>query len=168
MLVDGDWVTGVTGDSGAVSGSRVVPSLSEGAGGDQYSRSLLGSPRDVTTGVAAGSFWPALIDFGAPVVNTGGGGRPFQPHSRNATTSWKLHLSPITTFREVARTCTRFPPHAAYSSSVKPGGRPRLPWSLRSSKQRSTTDGSTYASNVAPATLNRMVSACVWRQCSFG
>ena len=38
-------------------------------------------------GVAAGSFWSALVGLGFPVVNTGGGGRPSQPRSRNAMSS---------------------------------------------------------------------------------
>jgi hypothetical protein len=71
------------------SGSGVATGSS---GGDQGSRdlgSLFRSPSDVATGVVEGSFWFAPIGFGLPGVNTGGEGRPSQPHSRNATTSWK-------------------------------------------------------------------------------
>ena len=70
-------MTGVAGDVGTVSNSRTVTD----------SRSLLGSPRDVAIGVAAGSFWFSPVCFGFPVVNTGGGGRLSQLRPRNATTS---------------------------------------------------------------------------------
>ena len=78
MLADGE--CGVD-DPGLVSAPGVTIGVTIG------SRSPLGSPRDVITGVAAESSWSAPAGFGLPVVNTGGGGRPSQPLSRNATTS---------------------------------------------------------------------------------
>lgn len=83
MLVDGEWVVGDSGNM-SVSGATVSSGRGEGIRG---SRSLLGSPRDVGTGVAAGSFCLAPAGFGFPVANTGGVGRPSQPRSRNATNS---------------------------------------------------------------------------------
>ena len=93
MLTDGDWVTGVAGDSGIISGTRVATGSSGRGGGIRGSGSLLGSPRDVAMGVAAASFWFAPVGPNPPVVNMGGGGRPAQPLSRNARTSWELALA---------------------------------------------------------------------------
>ena len=128
----------------------------------------LGSPRDVAIGVAARSFWFAPVDFDFPAMNTGGGGSPSQPRSRNATTSCgttsaqRLHFaawSPLTFTNSLftRRALVLLVPSALYSGS---GG--SYLWPLRSSKQRSTTDGSAYASNVGPASLNRMMSASAW------
>ena len=87
MLMDGDWVSGVTGVSGIVSGTGVVTDPSGRGGGVGDSGSLPGSPMDVATGVAAVSFWFTAVGPDLLVVNTGGGGRPTQPLSRNASTS---------------------------------------------------------------------------------
>ena len=54
-LMDGDWATGVTGVSEIVVGSEAGADSSGGGGGIRGSRSLLGSPRGVAMGVAAGS-----------------------------------------------------------------------------------------------------------------
>ena len=87
MLIDGDWVTG---DEGMVSVSGTVT----GSSGEEWenwgSRSVLGSPRDVATGVALGSSLPVPFDSGFSVVNAGGGGSPSQPRSRNLSTSWTI------------------------------------------------------------------------------
>ena len=87
ILMDGEWATGVTEGSNIVVGSGTEADSSGGGGEISGSGSLLGSPRDVAMGVAAGSLWFAPVGLGFPVLNTGGGGRPSQPHSRNATTS---------------------------------------------------------------------------------
>jgi hypothetical protein len=79
--------------TGTVSVSRVATDSSGGGWGIRGSGSPLGSPRDVGTGVAAGPFWFVPVGFDLLVVNTGGGGRPSQPRSRNATTSWKVVLA---------------------------------------------------------------------------
>jgi len=84
MLMDGEcW----TGDPGIVPVSGVATGSSGEGWGFWGSRPLFGSPSDVTTGVAAGSFWSAQVGFGFPVANTGGGGRPSQPCSRRRNTS---------------------------------------------------------------------------------
>ena len=84
ILMDGDcW----TGDPGIEPVSEVATG-SSGEGWEIWgSRPLFGSPRDIMTGVAAGSFWSAPAGPGSPVVNTGGGGRPSQPCSRRRNTS---------------------------------------------------------------------------------
>ena len=53
---------------------------------------MLGSPRDMGTGVAMGSSWLVPVFPDLPFVNTGGGGRPSQPRSRSSMTS-SCHLS---------------------------------------------------------------------------
>ena len=87
MLMDGDCVAG---DSGAVSvsGAR-AGSVGEGRV-TCGSGSMLGSPRDVTMGVALGSSLPAPADFAFVDENMGEGGRPSQPRSRSSSTSFKF------------------------------------------------------------------------------
>jgi hypothetical protein len=85
ILMDGDRVTGDAGTTASVAGMAI--GSSGGEWGIRGPRSLLGSPRDMPTGVAAGSFWHVPVDFGLVVVKTGGGGRPSQLRSRKATTS---------------------------------------------------------------------------------
>jgi hypothetical protein len=77
----------VTGDPGIVSVCGMTPGPGRGGRGIWSSGSLFGSPKDVAMGVAVGSFWSGPAGFGFLVVNTGGGGRPSQPRSRNATSS---------------------------------------------------------------------------------
>ena len=67
--------------------SGTLTGLSRRVWGVWGSRSLLGGLRDAVMGVTVGSFWFATgcLDFLA--LNTGGGGRPSQPRSRNVTIS---------------------------------------------------------------------------------
>ena len=85
MLIDGDWVAG---EEGMVSVSGTDSSGEEWE--NWGSRSVLGSPRDVATGVALGSSLSVPFGSGVSVVNAGGEGSPSQPRSRNSSTSWTI------------------------------------------------------------------------------
>ena len=81
MLMDGDCTMG---------GLGIVPvpgtvADSEGEGRAILgSKSVLGSPRHVATGVEPGSSpLPVLLSVDFRALNTGGGGRPSHPRARN-------------------------------------------------------------------------------------
>ena len=61
MLMDGD---SVTGDREVISVSGAVTDSIGWDGGIRGSRSMLGNPRGVATGVALGSPWPVLVRSG--------------------------------------------------------------------------------------------------------
>ena len=86
MLMGGDRVTGLTGSSGILFDPGSVVD-SSGSGWVCGSRSLVRILRDVSLGVVVGFFRFATVSLGFLVVKIGGGGRPSQPRSRNATTS---------------------------------------------------------------------------------
>ena len=157
-------MTGVIGDAGIESGSRAA--TVSGDWGIRGWGSLLERPGDVGTGVVAGSFWSSPISFGLPVMNTGGGGRPSQQRpQRNYLL--EIRLNPVDAFHWVEHAyLNQFNFHQIVTVMAGLQGilvvRIGILVILEKLEQRSTTDGFVYASNVAPASLNRIMSVSAW------
>ena len=84
MLVDGD---GGAEDFGLVLLLERVSGAGEGRVGGRDCSPMPGSPSDVTTGVAAGSWDLGTVTLGFVLRRIGGGGSPSQPLSRSRRTS---------------------------------------------------------------------------------
>jgi len=84
MLVDGD---GGAEDIGLGLLFEGISGASEGRVGGRDCSPTPGSPRDVATGVAAGSWGLGAVVLGFALQRIGGGGRPSQPFSRSLKTS---------------------------------------------------------------------------------
>ena len=83
MLVDGD---GGAEDFGLLSGE--ISGAGKGTAGGCDCSPVPGSPRDVATGVAAGSWDLGTIAAGLTLRRIGGGGSPSQPLSRSCKISY--------------------------------------------------------------------------------
>ena len=76
MLIDGD---GGAEDIGLL--SERISGAAEGRASELGCSTTLGSPRDVATGVAAGSWGLVTAAWAVELRRIGGGGRPSQPFS---------------------------------------------------------------------------------------
>ena len=83
MLVDGD---GGVEDFGLLSGE--IFGAGNGTVGGRDCSPVPGSPRDVATGVAAGSWDLGTAAAGLTLRRIGGGGSPSQPRPRSRKTSY--------------------------------------------------------------------------------